>query len=115
MVQRELEGLLLTSLNGLKTVVGTENVVGEKIVTEDGTTVIPISRASFGFGMGGFETDKEAFSGASGGGVTLSPMGFLVISKGEAKMIKIDDVTPLEKAIDVLPDTIKSIAALFGR
>lgn len=49
-------------------------------VREDGVTVIPVSRARFGFGMGrkGSEGDE-----GGGGGAQVSPVGYIEIRNGE--------------------------------
>ena len=118
MAEKQLEGLLNSTLTGLRGMGDVKNVVGDPIVAADGTTVIPYSRVSFGYGGGGAGDDDEGSRviGGSGGGVTLTPMGFLIISpNGETKMINVDSQNPTEQLIESFPDIIDSIASLFKR
>ena len=119
MAENGLESLLSTSMQGLRDMVDVNTIIGEPIETKDGTTIIPISKVSFGFGMGGFEQDTmqkhNVVSGGSGGGVSIQPVGFLVINDGSVKMLNIDSSTTMDKVLDTLPDLIKSVSSLFGK
>ena len=118
MAEKQLEGLFDSTLTGLKSMGDVKNVVGDPIVAADGTTVIPYSRVAFGYGVGGAGDDSEngRVFGGSGGGVTLTPIGFLIISpNGETKLLNIDSQNPAEKLIDSFPDIIDSIGTLFKR
>ncbi len=119
MAENGLENLLSTSMQGLRDIVDVNTIIGEPIETTDGTTIIPISKVSFGFGMGGFEQDaiekNNVVSGGSGGGVSIQPVGFLVINEGSVKMLNIDSSTTMDKVLDTLPDLIKSVSSLFGK
>lgn len=119
MAENGLESLLSTSMQGLRDMVDVNTIIGEPIETTDGTTIIPISKVSFGFGMGGFEQDaienNNIVSGGSGGGVSIQPVGFLVINEGNVKILNIDSSTTMDKVLDTLPDLIKSVSSLFGK
>lgn len=124
MAQYELEGLFSSSLDGMKGMIDTNTVIGKPIATADGSTVIPITRVSLGYGMGGWDygdrkeekaTDKQGITAGSGGGVSIQPIGFLVISNGDVKIIKVDSVTPLEKICDVLPDALQVISEFLKK
>jgi len=119
MAQYELESLLSASLDGLKGMVDTDTVIGKPVETKDGTTIIPITRMSVGYGMGGWnyqdKSTKEVdvkgngITAGSGGGVTINPIGFLVVSNGDVKFINANSVTPLEKICDVIPNALEII------
>jgi len=111
MENKRLEGLFDASMNGLKSMVDVSTVVGEPITAADGTTIIPYSRVSFGYGMGGM--DKQGLVGGSGGGVTVTPIGFLIINDGETKMINIDSQNPVERLIEKFPEIVESITGIF--
>ena len=119
MAANELENLFSSTLKGLRDMIDVNTVVGNPIETSDGTVIIPVSKVSFGFGMGGFDgvsnPDNKNFSGGSGGGVTVAPIGFLVVSNGSVKMLNVNSATPLEKVIETLPDLIKSATELFSK
>ena len=65
--------LLSASMQNLRELVDVNTVVGEPITTPDGTTIIPISKVSFGFASGGSDFPSKAenkmFGGGGGGGV----------------------------------------------
>lgn len=124
MAQYELEGLFSASMDGLKGMIDTDTIIGKPIVTADGTTIIPITKLSVGYGMGGWNLDaskgnentkNDSLTAGAGGGVTVSPVGFLVVSNGEVKILNVNTVTPLEKICDVLPTAIDSIAGLLKK
>lgn len=124
MAQYELEGLFSASMDGLKGMIDTDTIVGKPIVTVDGTTIIPITKLSVGYGMGGWNLDaskgnentkNDSLTAGAGGGVTVAPVGFLVVSNGEVKILNVNSVTPLEKICDVLPSAIDSIAGLLKK
>ncbi|MBQ3566997.1 MAG: sporulation protein YtfJ, partial [Oscillospiraceae bacterium] len=58
------------TMDKLKEMVDVNTIVGEPINLLDGTTIIPISKVSFGFASGGSDlpakTEKELFGGGSG-------------------------------------------------
>ena len=85
----------------------TKKVIGEEMVTSDGTVIIPVSKVSMGFGGGGSEF---------AGGVKVSPEAFLVISDGNVRLIPIGGTsTPLDKAIDMVPGLIDKVNAIFTK
>ena len=73
MSEKNLEGLLNVSLENIKGLVDSNSIIGSPITTPDGTTIIPVSKVSFGFASGGSDfpsaSPKEMFGGGSGGGV----------------------------------------------
>ncbi|MDD3765774.1 MAG: GerW family sporulation protein [Eubacteriales bacterium] len=119
MAANELENMFSSILKGLRDMTDVNTVVGNPIETSDGTVIIPVSKVSFGFGMGGWDgalaPDKNNLSGGGGGGVSVAPVGFLVVSNGNVKMLNVDTATPLEKVIETLPELVKSMTGLFGK
>jgi uncharacterized spore protein YtfJ len=67
-------------------------------VERDGVTVVPVARASWGFGGGrGGEPPSEGVGG--GGGGVVSPIGFIEVRGGEAKFVRIRDPRPVAAAL----------------
>lgn len=54
-VSEMFEGLT----NNFKGMIDANSVVGEPIIVNDGTMIVPISKVSFGFGGGGCEFDRK--------------------------------------------------------
>ena len=67
-----ISDLMTETMSKIKEMVDVNTIIGNPIVAADGTTVIPVSKVSFGFGAGGSEfASKHAASGsprAFGGG-----------------------------------------------
>ena len=94
-----ISDLMTETMSKIKEMVDVNTIIGNPIVAADGTTVIPVSKVSFGFGAGGSEFASKhaasgsplAFGGGSGAGVTVSPVCFLVIGKdGSANILGIN-------------------------
>jgi sporulation protein YtfJ len=93
----------------MKELVDVNSVVGNPINTPDGTTLIPVSKVTFGFASGGSDgtqkAEKAAFGAGSGAGVSITPIAFIVITNGNVRMIYIDPPTnsSIDKVIDMVP------------
>lgn len=110
------------TLQKIKEMVDADTVIGNPIDTQDGTTVIPISKISYGFASGGSDLPKKTekvdlFAGGSGGGVSVQPLGFLVISpNGNVKLLEMTVNASKENAIvSKIPDLVDKIADLFKK
>ena len=49
----KIEALVNTAMSKLREIADCQTIVGKEVVTADGTTIIPISKVSFGFASGG--------------------------------------------------------------
>ncbi|MDE6149526.1 MAG: GerW family sporulation protein [Ruminococcus sp.] len=110
----KLEGLVKTAMEKIHEMVDCETIVGKPILTADGTTIIPVSKVSFGFASGGSDlptkSTKDQFGGGSGAGVTISPVAFIAIHNGETKLLQMTTNTPYENAVvNVVPDVVDKI------
>lgn len=112
----ELNGMLQEAVDKIKNMLDGNSVIGSPILGE-GTTVVPVSKISTGFVTGGYDMKTRSIKvnepgesqpiAAIGGGVTVTPVGFLVISDGTASFIKAQgDGT--DKWLDIIQNTIKS-------
>ena len=128
--ETKLQDLIRTSLENIRTLVDANTVVGNPINTENGVTIIPISKVSVGFASGGLDyavknepinsAKPKNFGGGGGTGLTVNPVGFLVIQKdGRVEMIDVgskapaDPVGQITDIIDRSPEIIAKIKALF--
>lgn len=108
----KLEQLVRSAMDKVKELSEAETIVGKPIVTPDGTTIIPVSKVSFGLASGGTDlgSDKKGFGGGSGAGVTISPMAFIVIRNGETKLLQMTNNTPYQNAIvNVIPEVVDKV------
>ncbi len=106
--------------------VDVNTIIGDSITTPDGTVIIPLSKVCFGFAAGGSEFNttklnkysenaKLPFGGGSGAGVKISPIGFLVIKDGTAKVLNVDGINVIDRAVDMIPDIINKIDMVVNK
>lgn len=120
MSEHPIEGLMNTALQNIRQMVDVNTIIGEQIVTGDGTVIIPVSRVSLGFASGGSDipskTEKQIFGGGSGAGATIHPVAFIVVSGGNVKLLQITSgSSPADNAISLVPELIDKIAKLFNK
>ena len=77
-MSQTLPNMLDNTIKKIREMVDVNSVIGTPITTPDGTTIIPVSKVSVGFGGGGsdFTKNPEAFGGGAGGGVKVTPICF---------------------------------------
>ena len=95
-----INNLIGGAMEKIKTIIDSSTVIGEKVETSDGTTIIPISRVTVGYVVGGGEyadlssrrvANHFPMAGGSSGGMSLTPVGFLIIGEGEVKFINVEN------------------------
>lgn len=108
--------MLSGTIEKLRSLIDVDSIVGKPIVTTDNITIVPITKVCFGFLTGGGEVGgkKEAEGNPSdpfagiGGGVSLMPIGFLVVSGDGATIVKPKGDNS-DKWLDILQAGVKSI------
>ncbi|AQS58579.1 GerW family sporulation protein [Desulforamulus ferrireducens] len=126
MAEHPIEGLMKTAMESIKEMVDVNTVVGDPVETPDGSVIIPISRVACGFAAGGGEygmgRGKEGessggpFGGGSGAGVSVQPMGFLVVGNGQIRLLPVADNHALyDRLIDAAPQMLNQIQSMFNR
>ena len=107
--------LLETALLNLKDLVNADVVIGKEIKTSDGTTIIPVSKVTFGYGTGGaVPSEKTKFGGGSGGGVTVNPIGFLVIGNGNVRLLQISSAdNTADRVVNMVPEVIDKVSGII--
>ncbi|MFA6947660.1 MAG: GerW family sporulation protein [Eubacteriales bacterium] len=132
-MENKLSDIIKTSLESIRDLVDVNTVIGDPIKTDSGTTIIPVSKVSMGFASGGvdyFSKQKEGessaakqpgFGGGGGTGVSVSPLGFLVIKPdGNVDLLNItmpqtnDTIETIGSLIDKAPDVISRLKAIFS-
>ncbi|WP_243291030.1 GerW family sporulation protein [Bacillus sp. FJAT-47783] len=136
MSEHPIQGLMKTAMENLQQMIDVNTIIGDPVETPDGSVILTVSKVGFGFAAGGSEfsgstnenkqnsqyggttTDKNKlpFGGGSGGGVSITPIAFLVVGTNGIKMLHLDENTHLyEKLLDLAPQTIEKIQALFSK
>jgi len=124
MSDHPIEGLMKTAMESIKEMVDVNTVVGDAVEAPDGTVIIPVSRVACGFAAGGSEfaalnQDKgEAalpFGGGSGAGVSVQPVGFLVVGQGQVRLMPVDGKNALmERIVDIAPQVVDRIQGMVS-
>lgn len=112
--EHPIERIMDTAFTKIRTLVNADTVVGQPVTTADGVSIVPISKVTMGFLTGGGEygdmTREEyadyPFAGGSGAGVSVAPIGFLVSDGKSVKLVNIDDKSPFDKIMELLPDVM---------
>ena len=122
MDRHPIEGMMTTTMESIRDMIDVNTVVGEPIATADGSTVVPISRVSFGFVAGGGEyrgqeparlASETPFAGGAGAGVTVQPLGFLVTGPDAVRLLPAQCYAPIDRVIELLPQMISEIKKLL--
>ena len=118
-MSNSVPNMLETTLQKIREMIDANTVVGTPITTPDGTTVIPVSKISVGFGGGGSDFAKNQsnnpFGGGAGGGVKVTPVAFLVIHDGSVRMIPVAQAanTTADRLVEMIPDTLDKVSAFI--
>ena len=114
--------LMQTTLENIKDMVDVNTVIGEPIPTVNGPTIIPVSKVSFGFLAGGGEYDlnrlpdtETPFAGGSGAGVSVQPVGFLVVGQDGVKVLPAQQLTAWERVVNCAPQLLEDIKNLLPK
>jgi sporulation protein YtfJ len=108
-------------MDKIKQMVDVNTIIGDPITSPDGTIIIPVSKVSYGFASGGsdFPTKKEnkdCFGGGSGAGVTIQPVAFLTVFRGEVKLIPVEKYEgAADRVVGMMPELVDKVSALFKK
>ena len=119
MSDNKIQAILDTTMDKLKAMVNADVITGDPIVV-DGLTLIPVSKVAFGLATGGSDfpskTDKQVFGGGGGAGVSINPMGVLVISGGNVKFVPINnEITSIDRLLQAAPEILDKIKGMTGK
>ena len=121
--QHPIDNMMQTTMESIRGMVDVNTVVGAPVMDQKGTTLIPISKVSFGFVAGGGEyavedgkqkpvpTDIFPFAGGTGAGVSVQPVGFLVVTDKQVKMLPAQTTGAMERMVELLPQLIEELNA----
>ncbi len=120
---RPIEGLMKTAMQSIKEMVDVNTVVGDAVETNDGSVIIPVSQVACGFAAGGGEYEfnnssngqELPFGGGSGAGVSVKPVGFLVVRMNDVRLISVNGNALAERVVDIAPQIMEKIENLMDR
>ncbi|TFD98221.1 GerW family sporulation protein [Jeotgalibacillus sp. R-1-5s-1] len=123
-MEHPIEGVMSSAMEQLKEMVDVNTIIGDPVETGDGRTIMTVSRVRFGYAAGGSEfqsafeetVEGHPFGGGSGGGVSITPVAFLIVGKEGVSMHHMNEGTHLlEKLMDMAPETIGRIQEMFRK
>ena len=107
-----------SSMKSLQTPIDSTSVIGKEVITPDGTVILPVSRVSFGFGTGGGDlpaTQKELFGGGTGGGVSITPLAFLIVKNGDVKLLQVQSYSnTADRVVGMVPEVVDKVSGLIN-
>jgi sporulation protein YtfJ len=131
MSEHPIQGLMKTAMENLKEMIDVNTIIGDPVETPDGSVILTVSKVGFGFAAGGSEfgsqqqvshspqgssadSQEMPFGGGSGGGVSITPIAFLVVSTNGIKTIHLENSTHLyERILDLAPGVIDKLQHLM--
>jgi len=115
-----ISDLLNVSMKCINEMSDANTIIGTPI-TYNKTTIIPVSRVHLGFLSGGSDikpnTNKAEplFGGGTGGGLSLTPIAFLVVQDDNINLISIDSESRIaDKLIDLVPKALEKVKTLVN-
>lgn len=117
--------LMSTTMEKIRSVVDANTIIGQSIQTQDGVTLIPVSKLSFGFATAGGDyagknqkpEGKNSFGGGSGAGVKLEPVAFLVVKDGFVRLLSVTPppASTVDRVIDAAPDLFDKVTGYIDQ
>ena len=122
MAEHPIQGLMNVTMDKIRQMADSNTIIGKPIKTDDGTTILPVSRISFGFASAGTDFDgknaanKDLFGGGSGAGVNIQPVAFLVVKDGCVRTIQLSDGSnTVDRALTMLPELVEKLTTLVKK
>ena len=114
--------VLQTTMNKIREMVDANTVIGQPIVTQEGITLIPVSKLSFGFATGGSDFGKtpnvaKNFGGGAGAGVNVIPVAFLIIKDGNVKLLPVAPPAhdAVGRAVEMVPEMFDKVTGYIDK
>ena len=134
MKDHPIEGLMLTAMESIRSMIDVNTIIGEPIEISDNITIIPISKVGFGLAAGGSEFKDETvqdylrkqnaeeeiqyrlpFGGGTGVGASISPVAFIVVQGEIVKLMPVEHNNCLDKILDYVPDLFEKVNAYMDK
>ena len=83
--KKAVQSVIESSIEQIKSLAEANTIIGDPILTPSGVTIIPVSKVTVGFVVGGGEYGNQRkqtlpfpMAASTGGGVSLNPIGFII-------------------------------------
>lgn len=116
-MENNLNEIVENIITRLKNLVETETVIGKPITIKENVIIIPVSKISFGFGIGGNDSaaQKKNFQLGSGVGGSVTPIGFLVIKDESVEILEVGNKNQINNLINSIPDIYEKFSSIFKK
>lgn len=121
MSQRPINELVDIAMGKLREMVDSNTIIGQPIEMPNGVTAVPVCKITVGYASGGSDlnprakTDKELFGGGTGGGISVTPVAFLVTSKEGVKLLQMDSVgRTADNIVRAVPDVLDKVSGIIA-
>ncbi|MBQ4050716.1 MAG: GerW family sporulation protein [Oscillospiraceae bacterium] len=120
MAEHNSHALMGITMEKIKEMVSTDQVIGQPITMPDGITILPVCKVSYGFASGGSDlptkSQKQVFGGGGGAGITMEPVAFLVVKEGNVRLMQISSSSnTVDKVVDAVPDVIDKVSGFVAK
>lgn len=114
-----ITNLIDGAMDKLKGIIDTSTVIGERVETPDGTVIIPISKVSVGYVVGGGEyadlssrrvANHFPMAGGSSGGMSVTPVGFLIETQGDVKFINVENKSLYQTVLNMFNALLSKVS-----
>ncbi|MFW5779886.1 MAG: GerW family sporulation protein [Bacillota bacterium] len=113
----ELTNMMSKAIDSIKSMLDVDTVIGKPIFCQDNSTIIPITKMTVGFLTAGGEMDtkynrmktNDLPIGGLGGGLSITPLAYLHITNGDAKIIKIEG-DGVDRWLEMIHSVIRSFS-----
>ena len=118
--EHPIQELMASALQKMRDLVDSNTIIGSPITTQDGTTILPVSKIAFGFVSGGTdfatEKQKDLFGGAASSGANISPVGFLVIKDGNVRLLQLaEGGQTVDRVLNMVPEVIDKVEGFISK
>ncbi len=113
-----IKNLIAETMDNLQSLTSSSTIFGEAKILPDGTAIIPVSKLTIGFVVGGGEyADLSTrrvgtcypMAGGSGGGISSTPIGFIVNTPNEIKFVSTANAAFMENLMEKLTKLIGNL------
>ncbi|HCS75688.1 MAG TPA: sporulation protein YtfJ [Clostridiales bacterium] len=136
MSEHTIENVMKTTMENLKEMIDVNTIVGDAVETAEGTVIVPVSKVSFGFVVGGGDYKENQnskssannsydsvdgqesdlpFAGGSGAGVSVNPIAFLVVGEDKIKLLPVHYNSTVDRIVELVPTMVGELQSLLSK
>lgn len=113
-MESKAKDLMGLSIDKIREMVDVSTVIGDPMTLPDSTILIPVSKVAYGFASGGSDLptqgNQELFGGGGGAGINITPIGFIVCSNGNVRVLPmVSSPDTLNQVVNMVPDMVNKL------